>query len=83
MRDKEIQLKNALAYYEAGRSEEAVALCGALLRENPEEMDVLEILAMIKSDGLRTEEVAIEKALALNRAGNYSEATKVLGGLLD
>ena len=41
MPDTVIQLKTALAYYEAGQLEAAAALCESVLRENPEDRERL------------------------------------------
>lgn len=82
MQDTIIQLKTALAYYDAGRPEEAVVLCESVLRENPENETALELLAMIGVPQAGAREAAICLALALNHAGEYGDAISILMDLL-
>ena len=73
-----IQLKTALAYYEAGRPEAAAALCESVLRGNPGDEAALELLEMISGAEGVGDEAAIGEALALNQAGNYGDAISIL-----
>ena len=82
MQDNLIQLKTALAYYDASRLEEATLLCKSVLRENPENETALELLAMIGVTEGGVSEAAIGEALALNQAGKYGDAILILEDLL-
>ena len=73
-----IQLKTALAYYEAGQPEAAAALCESVLRENPGDEAALELSEIISgATGVR-DEAAFSEALALTQAGNYGDAISIL-----
>lgn len=80
MSDTVIQLKSALSYFEAGRLEEARALCELALCENPRDEIALELLVMIDSVA---GEAAISEALALNQAGENGQAITILNDLLE
>ena len=82
MPDTVIQLKTALAYYEAGRPEEAAALCGSVLRVNPGNEGAFELLEMISGPEGFGDEAAFGEALALNQAGYYGDAISILMDLL-
>ena len=73
-----IKLKNALAYFEEGRPEEAATLCLEILRETPENEPARELLTLIHDpEGDVNVEIAMGEALELSRSEKYKEAIEI------
>ena len=66
-----LRLTEAMQFHQAGQLREAEALCSQVLRDEPENLDALQLLAVGKFLAARHEEAleVVEKALALNSGG--------------